>query len=56
MNLLAHAWILLPAVLLAGALIGATGIGGVLLVPVLTRFGGVGPAQAIAAEIGRAHV
>lgn len=49
MNLLVHAWILLPAVLLAGALIGATGIGGVLLVPVLTRFGGVEPAQAIAA-------
>ena len=28
---------MLPAVLLAGALIGASGIGGVLLVPVLTR-------------------
>lgn len=49
MNLLANAWIVLPAVLLAGALIGATGIGGVLLVPVLTRFGEVAPAQAIAA-------
>ena len=49
MTLLAHAWILLPTVLLAGALIGATGIGGVLLVPVLTRFGEVPAPQAIAA-------
>lgn len=49
MSLLAHAWILLPAVLLAGGLIGATGIGGVLLVPVLTRFGEVPAPQAIAA-------
>lgn len=49
MFLITHAWIVLPAVLLAGALIGATGIGGVLLVPVLTRFGEVQPAQAIAA-------
>lgn len=43
------AWIVLPAVLLAGALIGATGIGGVLLVPVLTKLGGVPLPQAIAA-------
>lgn len=49
MSLIANAWIVLPAVLLAGALIGASGIGGVLLVPVLTRLGGVAPAQAIAA-------
>ena len=48
--LLAHAWIVLPVVLLAGALIGATGIGGVLVVPVLTLLG-QGPApQAIAAS------
>ena len=49
MGLIANAWIVLPAVLLAGALIGATGIGGVLLVPVLTHFGGVPLPQAIAA-------
>lgn len=47
---LAAAWIVLPAVLLAGVLIGASGIGGVLLVPVLTRLGGVPAAQAIAAS------
>jgi len=45
----AHAWIVLPAVLLAGGLIGASGIGGVLLVPVLTRLGDVALPQAIAA-------
>ena len=49
MSLLLHAWIVVPAVLLAGGLIGATGIGGVLLVPVLTRFGEVPAPQAIAA-------
>ena len=43
------AWIVLPAVLLAGGLIGASGIGGVLLVPVLTQLGGVPLPQAIAA-------
>ena len=37
------------AVLLAGWLIGATGIGGVLVVPVLTAFDGMEPARAIAA-------
>jgi len=49
MMIVAHAWIVLPAVLLAGALIGASGIGGVLLVPVLTRLGDVPLPQAIAA-------
>lgn len=34
--------------LLAGALIGATGIGGVLVVPALTRLAGMEPAEAIA--------
>jgi len=43
------AWIVLPAILLAGGLIGASGIGGVLLVPVLTKLGGVPLPQAIAA-------
>jgi uncharacterized membrane protein YfcA len=38
------------AVLLAGALIGATGIGGVLVVPALAQFGGVPVPQAIAAS------
>ncbi|MDS1139975.1 sulfite exporter TauE/SafE family protein [Pusillimonas sp. SM2304] len=38
------------AVILAGFLIGATGIGGVLLVPVLTGMGGVAATQAIAAS------
>jgi uncharacterized membrane protein YfcA len=47
--IVANAWIVLPAVLLAGALIGASGIGGVLLVPVLTRLGEVALPQAIAA-------
>lgn len=37
------------AVLLAGILIGATGIGGVLVVPALTQFGGLDLQQAIAA-------
>lgn len=46
---LASAWIVLPAVLLAGGLIGASGIGGVLLVPVLTKLGEVPLPQAIAA-------
>ena len=46
---LASAWIVLPAVLLAGGLIGASGIGGVLLVPVLTKLGAVPLPQAIAA-------
>ena len=46
---LTSAWIVLPAVLLAGGLIGASGIGGVLLVPVLTKLGGVPLPQAIAA-------
>ena len=46
---LTSAWIVLPAVLLAGGLIGAVGIGGVLLVPVLTKLGGVPVPQAIAA-------
>jgi len=45
----ASLWIVAPAVLLAGALIGASGIGGVLLVPLLTRLGEVPPAQAVAA-------
>jgi len=39
----------LLAVIVAGFLIGATGIGGVLLVPVLTSVEGLAPAQAIAA-------
>jgi len=47
--MLTGAWIVLPAIVLAGALIGATGIGGVLLVPVLTTLGGVPLPQAIAA-------
>ncbi|MGR4867993.1 TSUP family transporter [Variovorax sp. LARHSF232] len=46
---LTSAWIVLPAIVLAGALIGAVGIGGVLLVPVLTKLGGVPVPQAIAA-------
>lgn len=46
---MASAWIVLPAVLLAGGLIGASGIGGVLLVPVLTKLGAVPLPQAIAA-------
>ncbi|SDZ96945.1 TSUP family transporter [Variovorax sp. YR216] len=46
---LTGAWMVLPAIVLAGALIGATGIGGVLLVPVLTTLGGVPLPQAIAA-------
>ncbi len=46
---LTSAWIVLPAILLAGGLIGAVGIGGVLLVPVLTKLGGVPVPQAIAA-------
>jgi len=49
-TLLAHAWIIAPVVLLAGALIGATGIGGVLVVPVLTTLGQVPAPQAIAAS------
>jgi len=49
-TLLAHAWIVAPVVLLAGALIGATGIGGVLVVPVLTTLGQVPAPQAIAAS------
>lgn len=47
--MLTGAWIVLPGVVLAGALIGATGIGGVLLVPLLTSLGGVPLPQAIAA-------
>lgn len=47
--MLTGAWIVLPAIVLAGALIGATGIGGVLLVPVLTTLGGIPLPQAIAA-------
>jgi uncharacterized membrane protein YfcA len=47
--MLTGAWIVLPGVVLAGALIGATGIGGVLLVPLLTGLGGVPLPQAIAA-------
>lgn len=47
--MLTGAWIVLPGVVLAGALIGATGIGGVLLVPLLTTLGGVPLPQAIAA-------
>lgn len=38
------------AVLLAGGLIGATGIGGVLLVPALTQLEGVALTQAVAAS------
>lgn len=38
------------AVLLAGGLIGATGIGGVLLVPALTQLEGVPLTQAVAAS------
>ena len=49
MPIVASAWIVLPAVLFAGALIGASGIGGVLLVPLLTRLGEVPLSQAIAA-------
>lgn len=40
----------ITAVLLAGALIGATGIGGVLVVPALTQFGGLELPHAIAAS------
>ena len=40
----------IAAVLLAGALIGATGIGGVLVVPALAHLGGVQVPQAIAAS------
>jgi uncharacterized membrane protein YfcA len=47
--MMTSAWIVLPAVLLAGGLIGASGIGGVLLVPVLTKLGAVPLPQAIAA-------
>lgn len=46
---MANTLMVLPAVLLAGGLIGATGIGGVLLVPVLTRLGAVPLPEAIAA-------
>lgn len=46
---LSAAWLMLPAIVLAGGLIGATGIGGVLLVPLLTTLGGVPLPQAIAA-------
>lgn len=46
---MANLWIVMPAVLFAGGLIGACGIGGVLLVPVLTKLGGVPLPQAIAA-------
>ncbi len=38
------------AVVLAGWLIGATGIGGVLVVPALTRLGDLAVSQAIAAS------
>jgi uncharacterized membrane protein YfcA len=38
------------AIALAGALIGATGIGGVLVVPVLTQLEGLGVAHAVAAS------
>jgi len=48
--MVANAWIVLPAVLIAGALIGASGIGGVLMVPLLTRLGDVPLPQAIAAS------
>ncbi|WP_295535296.1 sulfite exporter TauE/SafE family protein [uncultured Pseudacidovorax sp.] len=50
MPLIAHAWIVAPLLLVAGALIGATGIGGVLVVPLLTTLGGVPAPQAIAAS------
>lgn len=46
---IASAAIMLPAILLTGALIGACGIGGVLLVPILTHLGGIPLPQAIAA-------
>ncbi|SFN01449.1 sulfite exporter TauE/SafE family protein [Variovorax sp. OV329] len=46
---LTAAWIVLPAIVMAGGLIGATGIGGVLLVPLLTTLGGVPLPKAIAA-------
>lgn len=49
MMTIANAWTMLPAILLAGGLIGASGIGGVLLVPVLTKLGAVPLPQAIAA-------
>lgn len=49
-TMVANAWIVLPAVLIAGALIGASGIGGVLMVPLLTRLGDVPLPQAIAAS------
>lgn len=52
--MLMHVWmvlpVLLPVVLLAGALIGATGVGGVLLVPALTGVGGIALPTAIAAS------
>jgi len=47
---LTAAWLVLPTIVLAGGLIGATGIGGVLLVPVLSTLGGVPLPQAIAAS------
>lgn len=50
MPLIAHAWIVAPLLLVAGALIGATGIGGVLVVPLLTTLGGIVAPQAIAAS------
>ncbi|MNR76145.1 Sulfite exporter TauE/SafE [compost metagenome] len=46
---LASAALALPAILLTGALIGACGIGGVLLVPILTHLAGIPLPQAIAA-------
>lgn len=46
---MASALMALAAVLLAGGLIGASGIGGVLLVPVLTKLGAVSLPEAIAA-------
>ncbi|HVL37014.1 MAG TPA: sulfite exporter TauE/SafE family protein [Burkholderiales bacterium] len=39
------------AALLAGALMGLTGIGGVLVVPALTEFGGIGVDNAVAASM-----
>lgn len=48
--MLASAWLIWPAVLLAGALIGASGIGGVLMVPLLNRLGEVPLQGAIAAS------
>ena len=46
---MASAALMLSAILLTGALIGACGIGGVLLVPILTHLGGIPLPQAIAA-------